>query len=145
MAKTGTDKKTLAERYFFDTDFTQEEIAELLDVTPQTISRWATDGNWKAKKASYTITPRDIKNMLYEQIFAIREKAQNANRPLDNKEADAISKLATAVERVDKRMTNSTFFAVFMEFNNWLRGVDLESLKKLAIYEREFMSERKDG
>ncbi len=144
--KKQLNKQKLAEAYYFDTDFDQKEIAELLDVSEQTMSRWVNDGNWKVKKASYKINPGNLLAMLYEQCFLIQEKAKNANRPLDAKEADAISKLAAAIERINKRISPSTIIHVLIDFNNWLRAFDLDLVKKLVDYQREYLSERiKDG
>lgn len=144
MAGKKNPKEAIAEQYYFDTDFTQEEIADLLEVTPQTVSRWATEGNWKAKKASYKITPRDLEQMYSEQIFEIRDVARNQGRPLNAKEADAISKLSASIERVRNKVSISIVIGVFMEFNNWLRPIDLELLKQLSKYQREYLSTRND-
>ena len=57
MAQSNIDKKDIAKSLYVAGSYTQEEIAQKVGSTRQTIARWIRDGAWDDLKASYTITP----------------------------------------------------------------------------------------
>ena len=69
MAKTNIDKKDIAKSLFLNGAFTQEEIAEKVGTTRQTVSRWMKDGGWEEMKVSLTITPDQIISQIHRQIM----------------------------------------------------------------------------
>ena len=54
MAKDKFDKKGVAKSLFLDGNYTQEEIADKVGTTRQTISRWIKDGGWEQLKKDFT-------------------------------------------------------------------------------------------
>ena len=44
MGKTNIDKKDIAKSLYLNGNFTQEEIADKVGTTRQTVSRWIKDG-----------------------------------------------------------------------------------------------------
>ena len=52
MAKQNIDRKDIAKSLFLNGNFTQEEIADKVGTTRQTVSRWIKEGGWEQLKAS---------------------------------------------------------------------------------------------
>lgn len=64
-------EKDKAHYLYFNTAKTQKEIAEMLDITEQTMSAWVRAGNWaELKKATY-YSPEQETHFLYEELREI--------------------------------------------------------------------------
>ena len=116
MAKDKFDKKGIAKSLYLDGNYTQEEIADKVGTTRQTISRWVRDGNWEELKASLTVTSAQIIAQFQHQIIEINKSINNRQ---DGKLSGAIKKLETDVGITD-------CVSVSMRFLTWLRKLDKE-------------------
>lgn len=140
MAKPNPKRK-LAFMLYMESDLSQLEIAEHLEVTPVTISKWAREDDWKHKKSVDSLSPDKLVREFYEMAFEIREKAKHENRPINSQEADALVKLASSIEKLDRKVSPSIVTAVFMRFNNWLRIKDLDLVKRMMPLEMEYLQD----
>jgi len=135
MARQNIDKKDIAKTLFLNGTFTQEEIADKVGTTRQTVSRWARDGAWDELKASLTITPDQIIAQFHRQIMEInnrinqREQGQRFASPA---EADSLAKLAGAVRKMETDIGVADCVSVAMRFLSWLRPLDIDAAKKFA-------------
>lgn len=133
MAKSNINKKDIAKSLYVNGSFTQEEIAQKVGTTRQSVSRWVREGAWEDLKASYTITPSQILAGLNRQIIEINN---NINARVDGKrfatvaEADTLAKLASSVKKIESDVGISDIVDVGIRFTNWLRPLDLDMAKK---------------
>jgi predicted transcriptional regulator len=134
-------KKGLAFILYMETDLSQKEIADQLDTTEATVSKWANADNWKQKKAVDALSPDKLVREFYNQAFDIMEKAKKDNRPVNSSEADSLVKLAAAIDKLDRKVSPSIVTAAFMRFNNWVRVQDLELVKKMMPYQMRYLQE----
>lgn len=131
--KTTIDKKGIAKSLFLDGNYTQEEIADKVGTTRQTVSRWIKEGKWDEIKASVAITPAQIIAQWNRQIIevnnaiAAREEGQRYATPA---EADALAKLAGAINKLQSDIGVSDCVSVAMRFLSWLRPLDIEAAKQ---------------
>lgn len=131
--KTTIDKKGIAKSLFLDGNYTQEEIADKVGTTRQTVSRWVKAENWDTLKASVSITPAQIIAQWNRQIIevnnaiAAREEGQRYATPA---EADALAKLAGAINKLQSDIGVSDCVSVAMRFLSWLRPLDIEAAKQ---------------
>lgn len=132
-------KKELAEILFIDADYSQKEIAQELGISENTIVKWADIEGWKQKKAIRTLSPDKLIAAYYDQSDKIIQDAKEAERTLSSKECDALNKLAAAIEKLDKKVSPSINMAVFIRFNNYLKVIDNELVKKLLSYQKDYI------
>lgn len=103
MTKTNSiNKQEIAKSLFLDDNYTQEEIADKIGTTRQTVARWIKKGNWEEIKASVTITPTQIIAQWNRQIVEINNNInsrEKGKRFATTQEADALAKLAGAIKK----------------------------------------------
>lgn len=127
------DKKGIAKSLYLDGNYTQEEIADKVGTTRQTVSRWVKTENWEEIKASVTITPAQIIAQWNRQIVEINKKINaraDGERFATTQEADALSKLAGAIKKLETDIGVSDCVSVAMRFLSWLRPLDIEAAKQ---------------
>jgi DNA-binding XRE family transcriptional regulator len=129
MANNNIDKRNIAKALYVQSGYTQEEIADKVGVTRQTISRWIKADAWDELKASQTITPAQIIAQFNRQIVEINNKINQ--RPQGERfatpaEADAINKLAASIAKLQNEVGIADIVSVGMRFLTWLRPLDPE-------------------
>jgi len=114
-------KKELARLYYMQGE-TQKSIALKTGVSETTISKWAIEGKWQIKRASINIARPELVNKTLLLINSILENAIDAEDPLVGigKITDQISKLATTIEKLDKKTNLVTVMEVCSSFEKWL-------------------------
>jgi transposase len=133
------EKKQYAEILFIVSGYTQKQIAEELSVTEKTIGQWVEKFGWKEKKAVQNLSPTKLIQSYYEQSDLILKKAKEDDRPITSKEADSLNKIASAIEKLDKKISPSLNMEVFMRFNNFLQSIDLDLTKQLIPFQKEYI------
>ncbi len=133
--KTNFDRRDIAKSLFINGTFTQEEIADKVGVTRQTVARWIRDGKWDDLKASLTITPAQILAGLNRQIVEINNNInarEEGHRFATVPEADTLAKLASAIKKIESDVGIADIVDVSIRFTNWLRPLDLDMAKKFS-------------
>ncbi len=128
-----SEKKEWAKLLYIAENLTQQEIAEKVGVSRNTISRWMKDDKWEELKASYTVTREQQLQRLYMQIAAINEViAGREQKYPTTQEADMISKLAVAIDRLERETSLSDIISVCVKLLSWLRKSDLQKAKEIS-------------
>ncbi|MDH6310585.1 transcriptional regulator with XRE-family HTH domain [Dysgonomonas sp. PFB1-18] len=140
-----SQKKEWAKLLFTKENLTQAEIAERVGVRPATLSKWVNTENWQLLKTSITITREEQLARLYQQLQLLQEKI--LERPIAERfpttgEADTITKLASAIEKLERETGLSEIIGVSKQFIDWLRLSDLDKAKELTMYFDAFIKER---
>lgn len=133
MGKQSIDKKDIAKSLFINGNYTQEEIADKVGTTRQTVSRWIKDEAWDELKASITITPAQILAGLNRQIIEINNNInsrEEGKRFATVAEADTLAKLASAIKKIETDVGIATIVDVGIRFTDWLRPIDMEKAKE---------------
>lgn len=116
-------------------NLTQKEIAARLGISPQTINKWAREDKWDEFKVSVTITKEEQIKNLYRQLADLNNKISDrepGERHPTSSDADIISKLSNAIEKMESDVGLSDITATFRKFLNWLRPLDLDKAQELA-------------
>lgn len=142
------DKKGIAKSLYLDGNYTQEEIADKVGTTRQTVSRWVKTENWEEIKASVTITPAQIIAQWNRQIVEINKKINaraDGERFATTQEADALSKLAGAIKKLEADIGVPDCVSVAMRFLSWLRPLDIEAAKQFNNLFDAFIKDQAAG
>jgi predicted transcriptional regulator len=132
---TREQKKEWAAILFLKENLTQQEIAEKVGTTRQTISKWVNSEKWEERKAGITLTREEQIKNLYRQVAEIndvisgREKGQRYATTL---EADTLSKLSGAIKKMETETGIAEMISVATRFVEFLRPVDLDKAKEFT-------------
>jgi uncharacterized protein YjcR len=135
--------KELAKLYYLRGD-TQKMIAEKIGISRVTMSAWVKNGNWDTLRTASVITRKEL----------IAKMMQNASEKLEKGEMsyDEMSKLASTIEKLDKKANIVTIIEVFAAYDKWLIArmqldpeITPELIKTMSKYQDMFINERLKG
>lgn len=143
-------KKEVAFLYFMQGE-SQKSIASKVNVSENTISRWADKGDWEKKRAGKMITRPEIVNKNLLLISRLLDKLNNEETHLTDvgKIVDQISKLAATIERIDKQANVVDAIEVFTSLNRWMeermaydKEITPDLLKAINHYQDLYITEQ---
>ncbi len=150
MTKQEIEKKKALARSLFLSGMEQQEIAEHCGVSRVTISKWVNAEGWKEARAAKTITRPELVNKL---LLAIDRIIQQVNDSDGGDAAlaglgDKLSKLASVIEKLDKKTSVVNHIETFMKFSEYLRHraetdpeITPALLKVINRYQDDFIAE----
>lgn len=143
-------KKELARLYYMNGE-SQKSIAQKTGVSEVTIGRWVEKEGWKMKRASLNVTRPEIVNKNLRLISKLLDKLNSEDVDMHDigKIIDQISKLAAAIERIDKKANVIDAIEVFTSLNKWLeqrmewdKQITPELLQTINRYQDLYINEQ---
>ncbi|MCE9106572.1 terminase gpP N-terminus-related DNA-binding protein [Bacteroides pyogenes] len=127
--KEADNKKELA-RILYMNGENQQEIADKVSVSRVTVNRWVNENGWKELRAAKAVTRPELINKLLLSIDRILEKAnEDADPEALAGLGDKLSKVASAIEKLDKKANVVDTIEVCISFGKWVErriGIDKE-------------------
>lgn len=121
MTKAETEKKKALARSLYLAGMEQTEIADKVDVSRVTISKWCNAEGWKEARAAKNITRPELVNKLLLTIDTLITQVNESNNPtLIAGLGDKLAKLSAVIEKLDKKANVVDAIEVFMKFGEWL-------------------------
>ena len=121
MTKAEIEKKKSLARSLFLSGMEQTEIAEKVDVSRVTISKWCTADGWKEARAAKNVTRPELVNKLLLTIDTLITQVNESNDPaLVAGLGDKLAKLSAVIEKLDKKANVVDVIEVFMAFSKWI-------------------------
>lgn len=125
-----------AETLFVEQGMTCSAIAEHLSITEATLSKWRRQMNWDELRAAALSAPEAIRKILTAELQHI------ASGGSPNVDADALSKVAKALNYFDGRVALSVVVSVLKEFDTWMASIDPAKAVEIAEMHRLFVNHR---
>lgn len=134
---TNQAKKVMAERMFVEDGMTAKAIAEQLDVSEQTLSKWRkgkeSEKSWDDKRAEMLASPHKIKEILLKELMLV------AGGEKSMVDADALAKINKVIETLSDKISTQIVFSVFKEFDNWMADQDPKTAILFTEYHKQFI------
>ena len=121
MNKSETEKRKSLARALYLSGMEQQEIAEKVEVSRVTISKWAQAGGWKEARAAKSITRPELVNKLLLTIDTLITQVNASDDPsLIAGLGDQLAKLSAVIENLDRKANVVDAIEVFMAFSTWI-------------------------
>lgn len=150
MTKADIEKKKSLARALYLSGMEQQEIAEKVDVSRVTISKWANSDGWKEARAAKSVTRPELVNKLLLTIDTLITQVNESNDPeLMAGLGDKLAKLSSVIEKLDKKANVVDAIEVFMAFSKWLEyrsqtdpSVTPELMRTINKYQDMYITEQ---
>jgi transposase len=136
-------EKDFAKVLFVNDNVSQKEIASRLNVTEKTIGKWVKDGDWEKLKKSMLVTKENQLNMLYDQLDFLNTDIKDRDYKIaTSKEADVISKLTSAIKKLETEISIGETVEVAKQLIQFIRSQDIAFANELTKYCDGFINEK---
>lgn len=140
-------KKELAKLLFIKENLSQKEIAERVDVSEQTITRWVNEneGEWRRLRQSLIVTKDEQLRRIYDQLDELNQtimKRDEGNRYANPKEADTMVKLTAAAKNLETDASIADIIEVSKRFLNFIRPINIEKAKEVSLLLDSFIKDQ---
>lgn len=150
MTKAEIEKKKSLARSLFLSGMEQTEIAEKVDVSRVTISKWCISEGWKEARAAKNVTRPELVNKLLLTIDTLITQVNSSDDPtLIAGLGDKLAKLSAVIEKLDKKANVVDAIEVFMAFSKWIEyrstidpDVTPELVKAINKYQDLYITEQ---
>lgn len=150
MTKADTEKKKSLARSLYLAGMEQTEIAEKVDVSRVTISKWCNNEGWKEARAAKSVTRPELVNKLLLTIDSLITQVNDSKDPsLLAGLGDKLAKLSSVIEKLDKKANVVDAIEVFMAFSKWIEyrstidpDVTPELIKAINKYQDLYITEQ---
>ncbi|MBS5613468.1 MAG: DUF1804 family protein [Prevotella buccalis] len=150
MTRAETEKKKSLARSLYLAGMEQNEIAEKVDVSRVTISKWSNTEGWKEARAAKNVTRQELVNKLLLAIDKLITEVNESEDPsLLAGLGDKLAKLSSVIEKLDKKANVVDAIEVFMAFSKWLEyratidpSVTPELIKTINKFQDMYLTEQ---
>lgn len=150
MTKAESEKKKSLARSLYLAGMEQNEIAEKVEVSRVTISKWCNAGGWKEARAAKNVTRPELVNKLLLTIDKLITEVNESEDPsLIAGLGDKLAKLSSVIEKLDKKANVVDAIEVFMAFSKWLEyratidpSVTPELIKTINKFQDMYLTEQ---
>ena len=145
MAKMTNDVRKKCARELFFAHKSQKFIAEILDVSEQTVSGWVTKEGWGEERAEATSLRKSISSRILMRIdynLSVLENNQDKDGkiPDDKGIIDALSKLFANIKQ--REMSVQQQLVCLTNFLEYAQAYEFESAKKLVAIVQHYLEKQ---
>ncbi|OXA83681.1 hypothetical protein B0A56_00740 [Flavobacterium columnare NBRC 100251 = ATCC 23463] len=137
MARSKDAIRQKAEAYYIENfEATQKEVADLFGVLQPTVSAWVNKYEWDEKRFNFHASPTKIKQLLQQELLHVA----SGGTPKLN--ADSISKLMSAVDKLDKTADPIVVHKILKDLDLFISQIDPEFASKGTGFHKQFLQHR---
>ena len=141
MAKT--KERKLAEELFATSTRTQKEIAEMVGVSENTLTKWVAEGGWEKLRAARLSTPAAvIDNMVEIHLLRTQQILAEMRAGTTNKYGDELLKMSQAIEKMKAKLSVGTYIQVLTELMAGVPATDRDFRRRMSEYQSAFLTSK---
>jgi DNA-binding XRE family transcriptional regulator len=140
------DKKSHARGLYFQTQLSQQEIADRVGVNRKTLYLWINEEKWQEARLAAAQSPTILLHQYYQQLININEFiAARTDSPFPTpKEADVIRKISSVIKQLSTKVNLGTMVEVFNLFTDDFLNQGHSTQEAIAVrkYMDDFLKRR---
>lgn len=133
-----------ARNLFFQTDLSNTQIAALLDLSRNTITRWIKQEQWREMKHAATQAPGAVLLELYDQLTALNKNISSREPHLrypTPEEAIVQRRLMMSIKATERQHPGN-YMQVYAELIDELKYEDIDLAKKIMSYSQNIVQRK---
>ena len=141
---TSKQKKDYARTLYLKDNLTQQEVADKVGVSRQTIIRWMAAEEWEKMKVGLTLGREQQIANLHRQVMELNNlilSRPEGERFATCAEADTLGKLAAAIKKMETDVGITDLVNVGMRLIEWIRPIDLDKAKEVTALWDKFIKD----
>lgn len=119
MVNRKISHKMLAMEYYMNSNLSAGDIAKLLGVAERTVLKWAKEEKWAETKKARMVSATNLQKLAYEISNKFMEELAKKEEILVG-DIDAISKMATSLDKIAGKNNLANHIATMTDFVNWV-------------------------
>ena len=142
---TAQQKKDYARMLYLKDNLTQQEIAEKVGVSRQSVIRWMKAEKWEEMKVGVTLSREQQISNLHRQVMELNNvilSRPEGERYATAPEADTLGKPAAAIKKMETDVGIADLVSVGIRFIEWIRPIDLDKAKEVTILWDKFIKDQ---
>lgn len=129
--------RSLMEDLYINKGYSLPQLAEEWEISIQSLTKWKKgkpgEKSWDERKAFNDLTPVKLREVLLEEALNIA----GGNEP--KLKADALSKVMSAIDKLDGTVNPRVISSALISFNNWLVDIDPAKANEFTKYQRMYL------
>lgn len=141
---TSQQKKDYARTLYLKDNLTQQEVADKVGISRQSLSRWIKTEKWEEMKVGLTLGREQQIANLHRQVMELNKlilSRPEGARFASSGEADTLGKLAAAIKKMETDVGITDLVNVGMRFIEWIRPIDLDKAKEVTVLWDKFIKD----
>ena len=131
--------KSIIEDLYINKGYSIAQLVADWEVSEQTLIKWKKgepgDRSWDERRSFVQLTPVKLKELLLSEALLISE----GKEPTFN--ADRLSKIMAAIDRVDKRVNPRIVLNVLKDYDKWMVNVDPAKAVEFVKFHKMYIQE----
>ncbi|HFG0564870.1 helix-turn-helix domain containing protein [Flavobacterium psychrophilum] len=137
MGNSKDNVRKKAEAFFIENvEVTQTEIAELYNVSFQTVNTWTKKYDWEGQRLTFHASPTKIKQLLQKELLNIA----TGGEPTIN--APDVSKLMSALDKCEKTADPIVVQKILKDLDLFISQIDSKLAPQYTPYHKQFLQHR---
>lgn len=148
MANVKPELRALAKEFFF-AGKQQQEIATLVGVSENTVSKWSRAEGWQEQRAAKNITRTELVNKLLASVNKLIDDFNSKEDGDSGRLCDQLCKFSASIAKLDKKASIVDIIETFIAFGKWLeyraktdKDLTPELIKTINHYQDIFITEQ---
>jgi len=137
------NKREIAQALFVHSRMTQKDIAIKLEVSEQTVSRWAKADHWDEMKTNMMSGKQEMMRRLMLEFKKLQDTIEASPSGVATPaQADVRRKLMADIRDLESKYPVSQVVQVAMDFCDFLKPIDFQLATRVSEYFNAFIDEQ---
>lgn len=136
------DERQQARNLFFETNFTQAQIAVIVGISEKTVSHWANEDRWRQLRQLAKQTPMMMIGEMYSEVSALNEAIRSrgsGQQYATSAEAEIRRKTLASIKMLKENQAPVVHAEVLVNFTDYVKKLNLADAQTLVKHADKYL------